>query len=160
MPHLFSSGSCSMSRQMLWNGNKAVPAQGVTQTWGFSSRRSNTSSGRMHYQLLRGGTTAAVAARRVRNILGSVLGRDGWMWRFHEVKLVSTSSGNLQAGLHFQKAQQWKNQGFCWCLLEIHGPLFASLFYFYTKSWLEFDLVHFWPLWWISWRKKQGQHLS
>uniref|UniRef100_A0A3B5MK56 von Willebrand factor A domain containing 8 n=1 Tax=Xiphophorus couchianus TaxID=32473 RepID=A0A3B5MK56_9TELE len=48
----------------------------------------------MHYQLLRGGTTAAVAARRVRNILGSVLGRDGWMWRFHEVKLVSTSSGD------------------------------------------------------------------
>ncbi|KAM4558944.1 von Willebrand factor A domain-containing protein 8 [Odontesthes bonariensis] len=47
----------------------------------------------MHSQLLFGGTTAAVAARRMRNILGSVLGRDGWMWRNHEVKLLSTSSG-------------------------------------------------------------------
>uniref|UniRef100_A0A3Q2TY78 von Willebrand factor A domain-containing protein 8 n=1 Tax=Fundulus heteroclitus TaxID=8078 RepID=A0A3Q2TY78_FUNHE len=45
-------------------------------------------SGAMHYQLLRSGTAAAVASRRVRNILGSLLGRDGWMWRSHEVKLV------------------------------------------------------------------------
>ncbi|XP_041857473.1 von Willebrand factor A domain-containing protein 8 [Melanotaenia boesemani] len=47
----------------------------------------------MHSHLLCGGTASAVAARRMRNILGSVLGRDGWMWRTHEVKLISTSSG-------------------------------------------------------------------
>ncbi|KAK2840347.1 hypothetical protein Q5P01_014087 [Channa striata] len=44
--------------------------------------------------ILCSGTAAAVAARRVRHILGSVLGRDGWTWRTHEVKLLNTSSGD------------------------------------------------------------------
>uniref|UniRef100_UPI0037E9A655 von Willebrand factor A domain-containing protein 8 n=1 Tax=Semicossyphus pulcher TaxID=241346 RepID=UPI0037E9A655 len=48
----------------------------------------------MHSQILCSGTAAAVAARRVRNILGAVLGRDGWMWRTHEVKLLNTSAGD------------------------------------------------------------------
>ncbi|KAG7215042.1 hypothetical protein INR49_006632 [Caranx melampygus] len=48
----------------------------------------------MHNQILCRGTAAAVAARRMRNILGCVLGRDGWMWRSHEVKLLNTSSGD------------------------------------------------------------------
>ncbi|CAG5865389.1 unnamed protein product [Menidia menidia] len=47
----------------------------------------------MHSRLLCGGTGAAIATRRMRNILGSVLGRDGWMWKNHEVKLLSTSAG-------------------------------------------------------------------
>lgn len=50
----------------------------------------------MHNQILCRGAAAAVAARRMRNILGCVLGRDGWMWRSHEVKLLNTSSGNKQ----------------------------------------------------------------
>uniref|UniRef100_A0A668ALY0 von Willebrand factor A domain containing 8 n=1 Tax=Myripristis murdjan TaxID=586833 RepID=A0A668ALY0_9TELE len=48
----------------------------------------------MHSQILCKSTAAAVAARRMRNILGAVLGRDGWTWRSHEVKLLSTSSGD------------------------------------------------------------------
>ncbi|XP_059198187.1 von Willebrand factor A domain-containing protein 8 [Centropristis striata] len=48
----------------------------------------------MHSQILCSGTAAAVAARRMRNIVGAVLGRDGWMWRTHEVKLLNTSSGD------------------------------------------------------------------
>ncbi|XP_037343972.2 von Willebrand factor A domain-containing protein 8 [Pungitius pungitius] len=48
----------------------------------------------MHTQMLCSGTSAAVAARRVRHILGSVLGRDGWKWRTHEVKRLNTSSGD------------------------------------------------------------------
>uniref|UniRef100_A0A3P8UP84 ATPase dynein-related AAA domain-containing protein n=1 Tax=Cynoglossus semilaevis TaxID=244447 RepID=A0A3P8UP84_CYNSE len=49
----------------------------------------------MHGQILRCHTGgAAVAARRMRHILGSVLGRDGWIWRSHEVRLVNTSSGD------------------------------------------------------------------
>uniref|UniRef100_A0A3Q4HWX0 von Willebrand factor A domain-containing protein 8 n=1 Tax=Neolamprologus brichardi TaxID=32507 RepID=A0A3Q4HWX0_NEOBR len=48
----------------------------------------------MHSQILCGGTAAAVAARRVRYILGCVLGRDGWMFRTHEVKLLNTASGD------------------------------------------------------------------
>ncbi|KAF7665069.1 hypothetical protein LDENG_00155050 [Lucifuga dentata] len=48
----------------------------------------------MHAHVLcSGSTAAAAAARRMRNILGAVLGRDGWMWRSHEVKLLNTSSG-------------------------------------------------------------------
>ncbi|TNN79073.1 von Willebrand factor A domain-containing protein 8 [Liparis tanakae] len=39
------------------------------------------------------GSAAAVAARRMRHIFGAVLGRDGWMWRTHEVKLLNTSAG-------------------------------------------------------------------
>ncbi|KAM3861847.1 von Willebrand factor A domain-containing protein 8 [Diretmus argenteus] len=48
----------------------------------------------MYSQILCKGTAAAVAARRMRNILGAVLGRDGWTWRTLEVKLVNTSSGD------------------------------------------------------------------
>ncbi|XP_071782446.1 von Willebrand factor A domain-containing protein 8 [Centroberyx gerrardi] len=48
----------------------------------------------MHSQILCKGTAAAVAVRRMRNILGAVLGRDGWTWRTHEVKLLNTSSGD------------------------------------------------------------------
>lgn len=48
----------------------------------------------MHPQILCNGSAAAVAARRVRNILGAVLGRDGWMCRSHEVKLLNTCSGD------------------------------------------------------------------
>uniref|UniRef100_A0A8C2ZYH6 von Willebrand factor A domain-containing protein 8 n=1 Tax=Cyclopterus lumpus TaxID=8103 RepID=A0A8C2ZYH6_CYCLU len=48
----------------------------------------------MHTQMLCHGSAAAVAARRMRHILGSVLGRDGWMWRTHEVKLLNTSAGD------------------------------------------------------------------
>ncbi|RVE58198.1 hypothetical protein OJAV_G00206850 [Oryzias javanicus] len=47
----------------------------------------------MHPQLLCSGVTT-VAARRMRNIVGSLLGRDGWTRRTHEVKSVSTSSGD------------------------------------------------------------------
>ncbi|XP_072301028.1 von Willebrand factor A domain-containing protein 8 [Eucyclogobius newberryi] len=42
--------------------------------------------------ILSRGTAAAVAARRMRNILGSVAG--SWMWRTREVKLINTSSGD------------------------------------------------------------------
>uniref|UniRef100_A0A3Q1FF48 von Willebrand factor A domain-containing protein 8 n=1 Tax=Acanthochromis polyacanthus TaxID=80966 RepID=A0A3Q1FF48_9TELE len=49
---------------------------------------------KMHSQILCSGTAAAVAARRMRHILGGVLGRDGWMWRTHEVKFLNTSSGD------------------------------------------------------------------
>nr|XP_046259782.1 von Willebrand factor A domain-containing protein 8 [Scatophagus argus] len=48
----------------------------------------------MHSQILCSGSTAVIASRRIRNILGAVLGRDGWMWRTHEVKLINTSSGD------------------------------------------------------------------
>ncbi|XP_061735639.1 von Willebrand factor A domain-containing protein 8 isoform X2 [Nerophis ophidion] len=48
----------------------------------------------MHPQILCSGTAAAVAARRMRTILGAVLGKDGWMWRSHEVKLLNTSAGD------------------------------------------------------------------
>ncbi|XP_061677938.1 von Willebrand factor A domain-containing protein 8 isoform X2 [Syngnathoides biaculeatus] len=43
--------------------------------------------------MLRRPTAAAVAAGRMRTVLGAVLGKDGWMRRSHEVKLVSTASG-------------------------------------------------------------------
>lgn len=49
----------------------------------------------MHSHVLRGGSAAAVASRRIRSILGAVLGRDGWMWKTHEVKLLNTSAGDL-----------------------------------------------------------------
>ncbi|KAG7501738.1 von Willebrand factor A domain-containing 8 [Solea senegalensis] len=49
----------------------------------------------MHGQMLcRRTAAAAVTARRMRTIVGCVLGRDGWMWRSHEVKLVNTASGD------------------------------------------------------------------
>ncbi|KAL0985591.1 hypothetical protein UPYG_G00159100, partial [Umbra pygmaea] len=47
----------------------------------------------MHSQILRKGTAAAVAAKRMRNILGPVLGKGGWTWNTHEVKLLNTSAG-------------------------------------------------------------------
>ena len=53
----------------------------------------------MNSQILRSGAAAAVAARRMRHILGAVLGRDGWRWRTHEVKLLNTASGNLDTGV-------------------------------------------------------------
>ncbi|XP_034549965.1 von Willebrand factor A domain-containing protein 8 [Notolabrus celidotus] len=46
----------------------------------------------MNPQILCSGSGSA--ARRVRNILGAVLGREGWMKRTHEVKLLNTSSGD------------------------------------------------------------------
>ncbi|XP_064165757.1 von Willebrand factor A domain-containing protein 8 [Anguilla rostrata] len=48
----------------------------------------------MQSRVLYGGTAAAVAARRIRNILGPVLGKGGWTCRTHEVKLLNTSSGD------------------------------------------------------------------
>ncbi|CAB1346524.1 unnamed protein product [Coregonus sp. 'balchen'] len=48
----------------------------------------------MHSQILCKGTAAAVAARRMRNILGPVLGKGGWTWNTHEVKLLNTSEGD------------------------------------------------------------------
>lgn len=60
----------------------------------------------MHTQLLCRGSSAVVAARRMRNILGCVLGRDGWMWRSHEVKLLNTSSGNNK---HIWNSQEQEN---------------------------------------------------
>ncbi|XP_034081572.1 von Willebrand factor A domain-containing protein 8-like [Gymnodraco acuticeps] len=45
----------------------------------------------MHSQILCSGS-AVVAARRMRRILGSVLGREGW--RNHEVRLINTNSGD------------------------------------------------------------------
>ncbi|KAF4086969.1 hypothetical protein AMELA_G00090070 [Ameiurus melas] len=49
----------------------------------------------MQSQILFKGTAAAVAARRLRNILGSVMSREGWKWSTHEVKLLNTSSGDI-----------------------------------------------------------------
>lgn len=45
----------------------------------------------MQPHILSRATAAAVAARRMRNILGSVAG--SWMWRTRQVKLLNTSSG-------------------------------------------------------------------
>ncbi|RXM97664.1 von Willebrand factor A domain-containing protein 8 [Acipenser ruthenus] len=46
----------------------------------------------MQSRVLCGGTAAAVAARRIRNILGPVLGRGGWSRKQHEVKLINTTA--------------------------------------------------------------------
>ncbi|KAI1899570.1 hypothetical protein AGOR_G00063140 [Albula goreensis] len=48
----------------------------------------------MQSRILYRGTAAAVAARRIRNILGPVMGKGGWIWGTHEVKLLNTSSGD------------------------------------------------------------------
>ncbi|KAM9486140.1 von Willebrand factor A domain-containing protein 8 [Clarias gariepinus] len=48
----------------------------------------------MQSQMLLKGTAAAVSARRLRNILGLVMSREGWKWGTHEVKLLNTSSGD------------------------------------------------------------------
>ncbi|KAM6986427.1 von Willebrand factor A domain-containing protein 8 [Aplochiton taeniatus] len=53
----------------------------------------------MHPQILCNGTVAAVAARRMRNILGPFVYKGGWTWRSHEVKLLNTSSdGTVKIG--------------------------------------------------------------
>ncbi|CAB1421076.1 unnamed protein product [Pleuronectes platessa] len=48
----------------------------------------------MHRQVLCHRGASAVAARRLRSVLGSVLGRDAGMWRTHEVKLLNTAAGD------------------------------------------------------------------
>ncbi|XP_060945197.1 von Willebrand factor A domain-containing protein 8 [Limanda limanda] len=48
----------------------------------------------MHRQVLSHRGASAVAARRLRSVLGSVLGRDAWMGRTHEVKLINTAAGD------------------------------------------------------------------
>lgn len=47
----------------------------------------------MHSRILFKGTAAAVAARRIRHILGPVMSKEGWNCSAHEVKLLNTSSG-------------------------------------------------------------------
>ncbi|XP_051999049.1 von Willebrand factor A domain-containing protein 8 [Xyrauchen texanus] len=48
----------------------------------------------MHSRMLLKGTAAAVAARRIRYILGPVMSKEGWKCSAHEVKLLNTSSGD------------------------------------------------------------------
>ncbi|XP_059417514.1 von Willebrand factor A domain-containing protein 8 isoform X3 [Carassius carassius] len=48
----------------------------------------------MHSRVLLKGTAAAVAARRIRHILGPVMSREGWNSCAREVKLLNTSSGD------------------------------------------------------------------
>ncbi|XP_052461499.1 von Willebrand factor A domain-containing protein 8 [Carassius gibelio] len=48
----------------------------------------------MHSRVLLKGTAAAVAARRIRHILGPVMSREGWNSSAREVKLLNTSSGD------------------------------------------------------------------
>ncbi|KAB5577077.1 hypothetical protein PHYPO_G00205820 [Pangasianodon hypophthalmus] len=48
----------------------------------------------MQSHILFKGTAAAVASRRLRNILGPVMSREGWKWSTHEVKHLNTSSGD------------------------------------------------------------------
>ncbi|XP_016419562.1 von Willebrand factor A domain-containing protein 8 [Sinocyclocheilus rhinocerous] len=48
----------------------------------------------MHSRMLFKGTAAAIAARRIRHILGPVLSKEGWKCSAHEVKLLNTSSGD------------------------------------------------------------------
>ncbi|XP_034021432.1 von Willebrand factor A domain-containing protein 8-like [Thalassophryne amazonica] len=48
----------------------------------------------MHPHVLRGGAGAAVAARRLSYILRTVLGPEGRIWRNHQIKVLSTSSGD------------------------------------------------------------------
>ncbi|KAK2905316.1 hypothetical protein Q8A67_007115 [Cirrhinus molitorella] len=48
----------------------------------------------MHSRILFKGTAAAVAARRIRHILGPVMSKEGWNSSAHEVKLLNTSSGD------------------------------------------------------------------
>ncbi|KAJ8404598.1 hypothetical protein AAFF_G00334610 [Aldrovandia affinis] len=49
----------------------------------------------MQSRILYQGTAAAIAARRIRNILGPVIGKGGRTWNAHEVKLLNTSSGDI-----------------------------------------------------------------
>ncbi|KAG1945294.1 von Willebrand factor A domain-containing protein 8 [Pimephales promelas] len=48
----------------------------------------------MYSRILFKGTAAAVAARRIRHILGPVMSKEGWNCSAHEVKLLNTSSGD------------------------------------------------------------------
>ncbi|XP_065149109.1 von Willebrand factor A domain-containing protein 8 [Paramisgurnus dabryanus] len=48
----------------------------------------------MYRRILVKGTTAAVAARRIRHILGPLMSKEGWNCSAHEVKLLNTSSGD------------------------------------------------------------------
>ncbi|TRY92386.1 hypothetical protein DNTS_024700 [Danionella cerebrum] len=48
----------------------------------------------MHSRILFKGTAAAVAARRIRHILGPLMSKEGWNCSAHEVKLLNTSSGD------------------------------------------------------------------
>ncbi|XP_041128021.1 von Willebrand factor A domain-containing protein 8-like isoform X1 [Polyodon spathula] len=48
----------------------------------------------MQSRIVCSGTAAAIAARRIRNILGPVLGRGGWSSKQHEVKLINTTAGD------------------------------------------------------------------
>ncbi|XP_073701902.1 von Willebrand factor A domain-containing protein 8 [Garra rufa] len=48
----------------------------------------------MHSPILFKGTAAAVAARRIRHILGPLMSKEGWNCSAHEVKLLNTSSGD------------------------------------------------------------------
>ncbi|KAL4635681.1 von Willebrand factor A domain-containing protein 8 isoform X1 [Arapaima gigas] len=48
----------------------------------------------MQSRILYRGTAAGIAARRIRNILGPVMGKGAWMCKTHEVKLLNTSSGD------------------------------------------------------------------
>ncbi|KAI4872445.1 hypothetical protein NFI96_033688, partial [Prochilodus magdalenae] len=48
----------------------------------------------MHSRILFKGTVAAVAARRIRNILGPVAAKEGWKYSAREVKLLNTASGD------------------------------------------------------------------
>ncbi|XP_016086578.1 von Willebrand factor A domain-containing protein 8 [Sinocyclocheilus grahami] len=52
----------------------------------------------MHSRMLFKGTAAAIAARRIRHILGPVLSKEGWKCSAHEVKLLNTSSGLFVSG--------------------------------------------------------------
>uniref|UniRef100_A0A671LSR2 von Willebrand factor A domain-containing protein 8 n=1 Tax=Sinocyclocheilus anshuiensis TaxID=1608454 RepID=A0A671LSR2_9TELE len=47
----------------------------------------------MHSRMLFKGTAAAIAARRIRHILGPVMSKERWKCSTHEVKLLNTSSG-------------------------------------------------------------------
>uniref|UniRef100_A0A3B4CIV5 von Willebrand factor A domain-containing protein 8 n=1 Tax=Pygocentrus nattereri TaxID=42514 RepID=A0A3B4CIV5_PYGNA len=48
----------------------------------------------MHARILFKGTVAAVAARRIRTILGPVAAKEGWKYSAREVKLLNTASGD------------------------------------------------------------------
>ncbi|XP_067265112.1 von Willebrand factor A domain-containing protein 8 isoform X1 [Chanodichthys erythropterus] len=48
----------------------------------------------MYSRIVFKGTAAAVAARRIRHILGPVMSKEGWNCSAHEVKLLNTSSGD------------------------------------------------------------------
>lgn len=154
-----------MSRQMLWNGNKAVPGQGVTQTWGFLYPEGTTQAATECIT-----SCYAVAPRRlwplegcgifwVRSWVGTAGCGDSMrsnLWAHPQVifRLDSRadafrrlSSGRIRDSVGVYS----KFMDHC---LGLQQQL-ASLFY--TKTWLEFDLVNFWPLWWSKWEYVDGE---